>query len=670
MKNPETGKRFVALSAAVAIGLGGVALTVPAMAANEAPEELAAAVAMAAEKSDQIAAVGYNANRDVVVQVVEGSGISAASDELKPVTAFAKSEDSKKVLVEEIPNGYSEVNAEDVVGGAGYAVPKGGPNYGLCSFGFPATGPGGEEAIITAGHCGEVGEDVLLEKPSQSNAGANDYHNPERPFELLKSEPIGSFTHSEFGETPIDIDDPEAGDPSLYNPASTQDFGVITLEDDTVTTHPEVTDWTTAQGDDLSASTKPVAGVHNVTTDDIGKEIWRSGRTSGMQSGPIPSDENEGGIGGIVDGYSVVPLPDGSGHSLVYGFAAKALGIPGDSGGAVMMGDQAVGVTSLSNYQGEDQGDDNWIWVAELAEGLKYLPGDYEVKTTADDEEPSPTPTATEDPTEEPTETPDPTPTATETPEPTPTATDSPEPTPTATEDPTDEPTEDPTTPAPTPTETDSPEPTPTDTDSPEPTETATDEPTTPAPTPSETEEADEDAELTVDPREIAAEQFLAEDEDQAIEQDRGVTYSVTGVEPGSDVTFDTYASTDSASANAGSEEAPAEDSNDAPAKSVTVTADEDGNASSRVWGLPTAPAEAYIGDYEVLVTAEGETLESSFVVIGEDGGDGGQDDGDNGEGGDDLPRTGSTTAPLAAGAAGLVALGGALVYVARRRKA
>ncbi|SMY11595.1 S1 family peptidase [Brevibacterium jeotgali] len=651
MKNPETGKRFVALSAAVAIGLGGVALTGPAIAANEAPDALGVAVAQVADQTDQIAAVGYNENGDIVVQVVEGAGMSPVSEELKPVTAFAKQEDDKKVLVQEIPNGYSEVNAEDVVGGAGYAVPRGN-DVGLCSFGFPVTGPGGEEAIVTAGHCGEVGEDVFLEAPKGSNAGSGKYHEENMWGGLLKDEAIGSFTHSEFAETPIE--DPfNPGGADQFNPADTQDFAVVTLNDETVTTHPAVTDWTSAESNDLFVSTKPVAGVHDVEASDIGKEIWRSGRTSAVQSGTIPAEAEQGEIGGIVDGYAIVNLPGGAGYSLVYGFAANALGIPGDSGGAVMMGDQAVGVTSLSNYQGEDQGDKNWIWVAELSEGLNHLGKDYKVKTTADAEEPpetpKPTPTATDSP--EPTE--DPT-----TPAPTPTATDSPEPT------------EDPTTPAPTPTDTGSPEPTPTDTDSPEPTQTATDEPTTPAPTPSETEEADEDAELNVDPREIAAEQFLAEDEDQAIDEDRGVTYSVTGVEPGSDVTFDTYASTDSASANAGSEEAPAEDSNDAPAKSVTVTADEDGNASSRVWGLPTAPAEAYIGDYEVIVTAEGETLESSFEVVGEGGGDGGQDDGDNGDGGDDLPRTGSTTAPLAAGAAGLVALGGALVYVARRRKA
>lgn len=622
MKNPETGKRFVALSAAVAIGLGGVALTGPAIAANEAPEELSVAAASAFTASKDIAAVGYGAEGQVVAQVVEGSDLSADSDELSAIVAFAEQTTDQDLVVEGIPNGYSAANATDVVGGAGYAVaPNGGDANainGLCSFGFPATNDAGDEAIITAGHCADEGASVFLERPSTANAN-NDPHG-QATLDLLKTSSIGSFTHSQFGPQVWEND----MDPGAYTPANAQDFAVITLDDETIETHGEVTDWSSAGSDDLSASTTGITGVADVVPEDIGKDIFRSGRTSGQENATIGTEKNASI--GIVDGYAPIAVSETEAY-MVHGFAAEGLAIPGDSGGSVVMGDKAIGVVSGSDYN-PGTGEGNYIWAAELDEGLNHIEGGYEIKT-ADDEQ-------TEEPTQEPTE----------------------------------EPTEEPSTPAPTPTDTDSPEPTPTDTDSPEPTETATDEPTTPAPTPSETEEADEDAELTVDPREIAAEQFLAEDEDQAIDEDRGVTYSVTGVEPGSDVTFDTYASTDSASANAGSEEAPAEDANDAPAKSVTVTADEDGNASSRVWGLPTAPAEAYIGDYEVIVTAEGETLESSFEVVGEDGGDGGQDDGDNGEGGDDLPRTGSTTAPLAAGAAGLVALGGALVYVARRRKA
>ena len=222
------------------------------------------------------------------------------------------------------------------------------------------------------------------------------------------------------------------------------------------------------------------------------------------------------------------------------------------------------------------------------------------------------------------------------------------------TEDPTEEPTDEPT-------ETTEP------TETGEPTETAD-----PTPTATETDDADLDPALAIDPQEIAAERFVADGEEQAIEDDRGVTYTVTDVEPGSEVTFDTYMDADAA--NAGSEAAPAADSDDEPAKSITVTADEDGTATSRVWGETTAAPSAYIGEYSVVATTEDETLEGSFSVVdGSGDGDGGQDDGgngDDGDNGDDLPRTGSTTAPLVAGAAGLVALGGALVYVARRRQA
>ena len=103
----------------------------------------------------------------------------------------------------------------------------------------------------------------------------------------------------------------------------------------------------------------------------------------------------------------------------------------------------------------------------------------------------------------------------------------------------------------------------------------------------------------------------------------------------------------------------------------ISIWFDENGVAQSRIWGMTTAEAEAYIGDYDVVAQTEDETLEGSFSVVAGEGDEGeGGEDGDEGEGGEDLPRTGSTVAPLAAGAAGLVALGGALVYVARRRQA
>ncbi|HJA38898.1 MAG TPA: S1 family peptidase, partial [Candidatus Brevibacterium intestinigallinarum] len=482
MKTPQGGKRFVALSAAVAIGMGGVALTVPAMATNEAPKDLGQAVAAVAAADenilDKVAAIGYNADGEVTVQTVAGADVEADAEILEPVAALAEAEGQDEVHVTEIANGYSPAAATDVVGGAGYAVaPNGGAAQdinGLCSFGFPATGPNGEEAILTAGHCAETGASVFLETPSESNAGKNDPHG-DAYVDIVKPEAIGSFTASEFGETILDPEDPTWNDASKYSPEDTQDFAVITLDDDTLTTHPEVTDWTTAGEDDLFASTQSVAGVHDVTSADVGKSMWRSGRTSGMQEGTIGSEDGGGYIGDIVDGYGLVGMPDSPDPNnpeigLVYGFAAEALGIPGDSGGAVMMGDQAVGVTSLSNYDPATQEGD-WIWVAELAKGLETVADGYTVKTTESTEEP---------------------------------------------------------------------------------TETA-------EPTPTETEAPEADAELAVDPQEITAERFIAEDEDQAIEDDRGVTYTVTDVEPGSEVTFDTYVEDQAANAGSGAA-APAAD--------------------------------------------------------------------------------------------------------------
>ena len=617
MKTTHGGKRFVALSAAVAIGMSGVAATVPAFASTDAPDDLGTAAAEALTADVGVAAVGYNANGDIAVQVVEGTDIDVDDKALEQVTAFATEATGNEPVITEMANGYTTASAKDVVGGAGYISVAPSNQTSVCSFGFPATGPNGEDAILTAGHCAVEDTDIYLERPSTSNAN-NDPHG-KITAEYLSPDKVGTVTHSWWGDTTLEPDDTEWQDPERYTPAETMDFGIITVEDDSLTTHGLVTDWTTADDDDLFAGTSGVAGVSDVTMNNVGDAVWRSGRTSGMREGTVGA-EGSSVIGDIVDGYAVIRDHDGT-LVVAHGFSANMLSIPGDSGGSVMMGDQAVGVVTGTNYKGEGSGGD-WTWVAELDEALNHMPAGYEVKTDGSDEEPTEEPT--EDPTEEPTEDP--------------------------TEEPTDEPTE-------------TTEPTETG----EPTETAD-----PTPTATETDDADLDPALAIDPQEIAAERFVADGEEQAIEDDRGVTYTVTDVEPGSEVTFDTYMDADAA--NAGSEAAPAADSDDEPAKSITVTADEDGTATSRVWGETTAAPSAYIGEYSVVATTEDETLEGSFSVVdGSGDGDGGQDDGgngDDGDNGDDLPRTGSTTAPLVAGAAGLVALGGALVYVARRRQA
>lgn len=604
MAHPTTGKRFVALSAAVALGFGGAMIAGPAAAAPSTDLKTAAAEAFSI--SEGIAAIGHGEDGSIVAQVDEDADEADVKKALSSTNTVAQKTTGDDVVVQKVGGTYSAISTEqpeegekgnfessdDVVAGSGYVQVNEDGSAGLCSVGFPATGPDGEDAIITAGHCsgGEATGDVYVEKPSTTNVFTDSYDT----FDFDGSRKLGTFTHSQYG--PTKVEEVESDDD--LNAETMQDFAVITVDESSgFNLVGEAATWSEASGmaDDLASDTTDIAGVHDVTTEDIGSDVFHSGRTTGKTAGPIGY---EGETVGIVDGYA--PVADDQGNQyMVYGFASETSVEGGDSGGTVMMGDQAVGVVSGGIPAGEDE-DGNQVpamlWTAELAEGLTHLPGDYEVKTSEGTDEP------TDEPTEDPSETPS------------------------------EEPTED---------------------------------PTTPAPTPTETDDADVDAELAVDPQEIAAERFLADDEDQAESDDRGVKYTVEGVEPGSEVLFETFTGSDAASANAGSEEAPAEETDREPAKSITVTADEDGVAQSRIWGMTTAEAEAYIGEYDVVAQTEDETLEGSFSVVAGEG-----DGGDEGEGGEDLPRTGSTVAPLAAGAAGLVALGGALVYVARRRQA
>ncbi|GAA4514481.1 S1 family peptidase [Brevibacterium yomogidense] len=572
MAHPTTGKRFVALSAAVALGFGGALIAGPASA--EPTTDLKAVAAEAFTTSDNIAAIGHGEDGTIVAQVVAEEKDSAdVETALEPVSAFAEETTGEELVVQEVASNYSSdpVSAagnaadaedyeahDDVVAGAGYVVFNG-DQGGHCSIGFPATDADGNDAIITAGHCSDVGGEVYVERPSTANAFTDTYETAEWD----ETRKLGTFTHSQYGPDVFE----DVNNESDLDPKTMQDFAVITVDESSgFNLIGEAATWSEESGgeDNLAADTTPITGVHDVTTDDIGKEVFHSGRTTGKTSGNIGLDEaySDMVIGGIVDGYA--PVADDAGNDyMVYGFASETPVGGGDSGGTVMLGDKAVGVVSGGI---DAEGDlPALLWTAELAEGLTHLPGDYEIKTS---EGSDPSPTATE-----------------------------------------------------------------------------TADPTTPAPTPTETEDPVVDAELAVDPQEITAERFVAADEEQADAEDRGVTYTVEGAEPGSEVVFDTFA--------AGDDEA---------SKSITVAADEDGVASSRIWGLTSADAEAYIGDYDVVATTEDETLEGSFSVVA------GEDDG--GEGGEDLPRTGSTVGPLAAGAAGLVALGGALVYVARRRQA
>lgn len=159
---------------------------------------------------------------------------------------------------------------------------------------------------------------------------------------------------------------------------------------------------------------------------------------------------------------------------------------------------------------------------------------------------------------------------------------------------------------------------------------------------------AEAERKLTVEPKEIAASDFVKED--------KGVQITAEGFEEGEKLTLKVV---------------------DGPEGvkdyEMTQTANAEGVVGFSIYGTSPNP-EAYLGKYDVQVTGANDTedesaLTGSFqVVADEDGTGGGNDDGNGDGGGSDLPRTGAELTGLAAGA-GLLLVGGAAVVLTMRRK-
>ena len=181
--------------------------------------------------------------------------------------------------------------------------------------------------------------------------------------------------------------------------------------------------------------------------------------------------------------------------------------------------------------------------------------------------------------------------------------------------------------------------------------------------------------EISIDPKQIAASDFVKEDQ--------GVTITVQGFDEGEKVTLEV------ANGPEGVE-----------GIELNETANENGAAAFSIYGTSAENPEAYLGKYDVQVSGANDTEDESAltgafeVVADEDGsgggsegnddgnadggdadggnadggsGDGSNDDG-NGDGGSDLPRTGAEMTGLAAGA-GLLLVGGTAIVLTMRRK-
>ncbi|APU17935.1 MULTISPECIES: S1 family peptidase [Actinoalloteichus] len=165
---------------------------------------------------------------------------------------------------------------------------------GICSFGFPAYNAAGSPLYLTAGHCyGDEDYSVAYrETPGQE---------PTLPLERL-----GDFDVVSFGE-------------------NNTDFATINVTGDTIA--PAVNTW--------DGSTTTLTGV---VAPIEGMEVCKSGRTTQYTCGEITHAATtwEG-------------VNDGNGNLVdIDGFEHSACTEGGDSGGAIVAGSLAVGITSAA----------------------------------------------------------------------------------------------------------------------------------------------------------------------------------------------------------------------------------------------------------------------------------------------------------------------------------
>ncbi|MGO3021793.1 MAG: LPXTG cell wall anchor domain-containing protein [Brevibacterium sp.] len=630
----------LAISAAAALGLSGALVASPAMADN-APQKLdlqsEAHVQKALSSIEGVNAYGTDGGELSI-------GVAEKTDEIKKL--------EKKYQNIKVTEGVKELKPyakNDLVGGAGYLV-KAGESGGACSTGFSGWDGDGKPVVLTAGHCSKIineqtnefdGDTTVdqTEKPSiaQANGGEG--------FQASGDGVIGKWGFHNFGGDLLEgADEDQWPDPS----ESDIDFAVINVDESNYNVKNGITDWTTADSDDLAKSTTEITevGAHKEGA------ISKSGRTTGKTDGEVlPRSEYDydyQNVGGRwVHGFGVTAPID------------KPFSRPGDSGGGVYQGNTAVGVISGG---GDLDANTSFTWVADLDHSLEESGTDFNLEKPGEETPEAPAAPKAEDQTIEPNgeakgkaEAGAEVEVKWEAAEGAQAAENGSETvkadkdgnfsvegpkaegdynfTATAILDGQESKT----------TEFD--------------VTVEKDESETPAPV---------EREISIDPKEIAASDFVQEDE--------GVTITVKGFDEGEKVNLEV------ASGPEGVE-----------GIELKETANENGAAAFSIYGTSAENAEAYLGKYDVEVTGANDTedesaLTGSFEAVadedgsgggsgGDDGGnnddggagDGNDDDG-NGDGGSDLPRTGAELTGLAAGA-GLLLVGGTAVVLTMRRR-
>ncbi|MCC3266076.1 S1 family peptidase [Arthrobacter gengyunqii] len=233
---------------------------------------------------------------------------------------------------------------EDVVNGQGYATFTG-ESAGVCSIGFNAFNADGDPAVISAGHCADDGQatDTVLTVPSGDDASGG--------TQPALASPLGTWGFSQFGgenNSPTELG-------SLDNIGT--DIGVIDGINSELDLLPEVTQWSDAE--DLTADTVKVTAAVDAV---VGAAMCKSGRTTGWSCGTVAGLGEfyvgaEDGVRGVLGFESTMPEINGA---------------PGDSGGSVISGSNAIGLVSAGP---DGTGGPGYFFSTSLTDGMKRLGG-------------------------------------------------------------------------------------------------------------------------------------------------------------------------------------------------------------------------------------------------------------------------------------------------------
>lgn len=276
-----------------------------------------------------VQAVGVDGEGNLVVYTTDDKDVSDHTQ------AFLDSTDNVKLTT--VAGTFEAAATTDVVGGAGYGYPTGNGTVGLCSIGFSAWTPDGKPGFVSAGHCTDdnAAKKVYLTQPSLDEAGSG----------VQLTDELGALSFSQFGG-PRNTTGADGDRTSI-------DFSAWKTSNSALTMLPEVTDWTTADSDDLSTSTETITAVGSAKLGPV----ERSGRTTGKTSGEVLQ----------TSAWFRVTVPGEPDGRFVHGFITDARADRGDSGGAIWQGSTAVGVVSAV---GTDTDGRSLMLGADLKDGL------------------------------------------------------------------------------------------------------------------------------------------------------------------------------------------------------------------------------------------------------------------------------------------------------------